>query len=113
MSKFRCSEDHFVATAEINVVFEGPEMGEGVPIHDLNETLKRVQGAVRLMALHLAGRGEEEAFAVLYGKFPTCAVAELEFPEPPHTMDWDEGSAYLRRVLTPRPPRHTRAPLVD
>ena len=32
-------------------------MGEGVPVQDLNETLKHVQGAVRLMALHLAGVG--------------------------------------------------------
>lgn len=62
--------------------------------------------ALQELALYLAGTGEEEAFAVLYGKFPTCAVAELEFPESPHETDWDEGSAYLRRVLTPRPPRH-------
>ena len=69
--------------------------------------------ALQELALYLAGRGEEEAFAVLCGKFPTCAVAELEFPESPHGTDWDEGSAYLRRVLTPRPPRHLRAPPVD
>ena len=69
--------------------------------------------ALQELALYLAGRGEEEAFAVLHGKFPTCAVAELEFPESPHTTDWDEGSAFLRRVLTPRPPRYLRTPLVD
>ncbi len=62
--------------------------------------------ALQELALYLAGRGEEEAFEVLYGKFPTCAVAELEFSGSPHTTDWGEGSAYLRRVLTPRPPRH-------
>ena len=69
--------------------------------------------ALQELALYLAGRGEEEAFAVLNGKFPTCAVAELEFSESPHSTDWDESSAYLRRVLTPRPARQLRAPLVD
>lgn len=69
--------------------------------------------ALQELALYLAGRGDEEAFAVLRGKFPTCAVAELEFPESPRSTDWDEGGGYLRRVLTPRPPRHVRAPLVD
>ena len=69
--------------------------------------------ALQELALYLAGRGDEEAFAVLHGKFPTCAVAELEFSESPYTTDWDRSSAFLRRVLTPRPPRHLRAPLVD
>ena len=69
--------------------------------------------ALQELALYLAGGGEEEAFAVLYGKFPTCAAAELEFPESPNGTDWDEGGAYLRRVLTPRPPRHLRPPLAD
>lgn len=66
--------------------------------------------ALQELALYLAGRGEEDAFAVLSGKFPTCAVAELEFPESPHRTDWEEGSAYLRRVLTPRLPLHQRVP---
>lgn len=44
-----------MAATRINVVFEGPEMQDGVPLHDLNETLKRVQDAVRLMTAHLAG----------------------------------------------------------
>lgn len=61
--------------------------------------------ALQELALYLAGDGEEDAFAILHGKFPTCAVAELEFKDSPHSQDWKEGSAYLRRVLTPRPPR--------
>ena len=47
-----------MVTAQIDVVFEGPGMGDGVSVRDLNETLKRVQDAVRLMAAHLAGTGK-------------------------------------------------------
>ncbi len=61
--------------------------------------------ALQELALYLAGDGEEDAFAILHGKFPTCAVAELEFSKSPRTTDWAAGSAYLRRVLTPRAPR--------
>lgn len=61
--------------------------------------------ALQELALHLAGEGKDEAFAVLHGKFPTCAAAELEFPECPCAAGWAAGSAFLRRVLTPRPPR--------
>ena len=50
-------EDQPVATGEINVVFEGPEIGEGVPLQDLNKTLQSVQRAVRLMAAYSAGVG--------------------------------------------------------
>ena len=64
--------------------------------------------ALQELALYLAGPGEEDAFAILHGKFPTCAVAELEFPEAPHSTDWAESSAYLRRVLTARPPGSKR-----
>lgn len=46
-----------MATTQINVVFEGPETGEGVPLQDLNKTLQSVQRAVRLMAAHFAGVG--------------------------------------------------------
>lgn len=69
--------------------------------------------ALQELALYLAGSGEKDALAILHGKFPTCAVAELEFAEPLHAIHWAEGCAHLRRVLTPRPPRHLRAPLVD
>jgi len=61
--------------------------------------------ALQELALYLAGSGAEKAFAVLHGKFPTCAVAELEFPDALETANLDEGCAHLRRVLTPRPPR--------
>lgn len=61
--------------------------------------------ALQELALYLAGSGEEQAFAVLRGKFPTCAVAELEFPGTLEAAHWAEGCAHLRRVLTPRPPR--------
>lgn len=61
--------------------------------------------ALQELALYLAGSGEEDALAILHGKFPTCAVAELEFPDPMHARHWTEGCAHLRRVLTPRPPR--------
>lgn len=46
-----------MASAEINIIFEGPEMDAGVPLEDLNRTLRDVQRAVRLMASHLAGVG--------------------------------------------------------
>ena len=69
--------------------------------------------ALQQLALYLAGSGEPQALAALRGKFPTCAVAELEFGSVPHTEGWAEGSAFLRRVLTPRPPRPDRAPLAD
>ena len=46
-----------MATVQINVVFEGPEMDEGVPLQDLNKTLDGVQRAVRSMAAHFAGIG--------------------------------------------------------
>ena len=69
--------------------------------------------ALQELALHLAGSGEPEALEALRGKFPTCAVAELEFADSPHGGGWAEGSAHLRRVLTPRPPRPARMPLVD
>ncbi len=69
--------------------------------------------ALQELALYLAGDGEDDAFAILHGKFPTCAVAELEFSEPPFGGDWGQGSAYLRSVLTPRPPRDLRMPLAD
>ena len=48
-----------MATTQINVVFEGPEPGEGVPLQDLNKTLQSVQRAVRLMAAHFAGVGTQ------------------------------------------------------
>ncbi len=66
--------------------------------------------ALQELALHLAGSGEPDAFAVLHGKFPTCAAAELEFRAAPHAAGWEEGSGRLRRVLTPRPPRPGRMP---
>lgn len=40
---------------QITVIFEGPAADAGVSVADLNETLKRLQTAVRMMALHLAG----------------------------------------------------------
>ena len=40
---------------QVTVIFEGPAMDAGVSVTDLNETLKRLQTAVRLMASHLAG----------------------------------------------------------
>ncbi len=64
--------------------------------------------ALQDLALYFAGSGEPEAFEVLHGKFPTCAVAELEFQASPYAGDWAEGSAHLRRVLTPRAPRSAR-----
>ena len=67
--------------------------------------------ALQELALGLAGSSEADAFEVLYGKFPTCAVAELEFRASPQAGGWTEGSAHLRRVLTPRPPRAARMPL--
>lgn len=87
-------------------------------LHELPEDIGDVMvvghnPALQELALHLAGQGEEEAFAVLHGKFPTCAAAELEFPNLPHAANWDEGSAYLRRVLTPRPPGYLRTSLAD
>ena len=69
--------------------------------------------ALQELALHLAGSGEPEALAALHGKFPTCAAAELEFAASPHAGGWAEGSAHLRQVLTPRPPRPARMPLAD
>lgn len=65
--------------------------------------------ALQELALYLAGTGEQSAFAILHSKFPTCAVAELEFSESPHATGWEQGSAHLRQVLTPRPPRHLRS----
>jgi len=64
--------------------------------------------ALQELALRLAGSGEPEAFEILHGKFPTCAVAELEFRASPQADGWAEGSAHLRRVLTPRAPRMAR-----
>ena len=40
---------------QITVIFEGPAADAGVSVADLNETLKRLQTAIRMMALHLAG----------------------------------------------------------
>lgn len=67
--------------------------------------------ALRELALCLAGSGEPDAFLILRGKFPTCAVAELEFKASPHAAGWQQGSGRLRLVLTPRPPRPARMPL--
>ena len=61
--------------------------------------------ALQETALRLAGSGEAGALAALHGKFPTCAVAELEFGGASPDHGWAEQSAHLRRVLTPRPPR--------
>ena len=66
--------------------------------------------ALQELALYLAGSGAEDALAIVRGKFPTCAVAELEFSASPHAGGWVQGSAHLRRVLTPRPPRPPVAP---
>lgn len=63
--------------------------------------------ALQELALYLAGSGEEGAFAVLCGKFPTCAAAELKLPAAGQDARWNRGAAVLRRVLTPRPPRDT------
>lgn len=63
--------------------------------------------ALQELALYLAGSGEEDALAVLYGKFPTCAVAELSFPASGQNTHWHRGAAVLERVMTPRPPRDT------
>ncbi|WP_446830144.1 SixA phosphatase family protein [Candidatus Foliamicus sp.] len=61
--------------------------------------------ALQETALLLAGSGDADALAALQGKFPTCAVAELEFGGAPTDHGWAESSAHLRRVLMPRPPR--------
>ena len=61
--------------------------------------------ALQELALYLAGSGEKKALAILHGKFPTCAVAELEFAHALPAAHWADGCAHLRRVLTPRPPR--------
>ena len=44
-----------MVTKQLNVTFDGPGVGRGVPISDLNKTLSNVQRAVRLMVEHFAG----------------------------------------------------------
>ncbi len=84
-------------------------MGEGVPVQDLNETLQHVQGAVRLMALHLAGvetRGRppewlrQQSSLWLRDVFPGSFGATLGLA-PPSTQpgDTDYGSEALDAIL--------------
>ena len=78
-----------MATAEINIVFEGPNTADGVSLHDLNSTFRRVQDAVRQMASHLAGveiRGRppewlrEQTSLRLLSVFPGSSGTTLALP---------------------------------
>ena len=75
---------------QITVIFEGPAMDDGVSVADLNETLKRLQTAVRLMASHLAGvepRGRprewlrRQSSLRLMAVFPGSFRASLALPD--------------------------------
>ena len=75
---------------QVTVIFEGPAMDDGVSVADLNETLKRLQTAVRLMASHLAGvepRGRprewlrRQSSLRLMAVFPGSFRASLALPD--------------------------------
>ena len=107
---------------QITVVFEGPAADAGVSVADLNETLKRLQTAVRLTASHLAGvgmtgrppewlRGQtalrlQSVFAGSFGA--VLALPETDLPTAAGSygaraldaiLDWDEDHSWL---LPPR-----------
>ena len=109
-------------TTEITVVFEGPAADAGVSVADLNEVLKRLQTAVRLMASHLAGVGmtgrppewlRGQIALRLQSVFPGSFGAVLALPEPDFPtaaggygvraldaiLDWDENHS---RLLPPQ-----------
>ena len=78
---------------QVTVIFEGPAMDDGVSVADLNETLKRLQTAVRLMASHLAGVGprvrppewlRRQSSLRLMAVFPGSFRASLALPDVPY-----------------------------
>ena len=92
---------------QVTVIFEGPAMDDGVSVADLNETLKRIQTAVRLMASHLAGvrpRGRppewlrRQSSLRLMAVFPGSFRASLALPDVPYGGE-NYGAQALDAIL--------------
>ena len=92
---------------QITVIFEGPAMDDGVSVADLNETLKRLQTAVRLMASHLAGVGprgrppewlRRQSSLRLMAVFPGSFRASLALPDVPYGGE-NYGAQALDAIL--------------
>lgn len=84
---------------QITVIFEGPAADAGVSVADLNETLKRLQTAVRMMALYLAGMEmhgrppewlHQQTSLRLMTVFPGSFGASLALSPPPPDV-WGAG----------------------
>ncbi len=56
---------------------------------------------MEMLAAHLAGQGDAEALDKMEVKYPTCALAELEFDIGSWT-DVREAGGFLRRFIVPR-----------
>ena len=97
----------------LNITFEGPLTGGGVPLEDLQKTLDHVQKAVRITVEHLLGketpgRGRPSEVARqastlrLQGTSPGSLTAELTLPNPPEgkALDSEVGPRALERILS-------------
>lgn len=96
----------------LNITFEGPLTGGGVPLEDVQKTLDHVQKAVRITVEHLLGketpgRGRpsnvvrQASTLRLQGTSLGSLTAELTLPNPPegNTLDGEVGRRALEQIL--------------
>lgn len=101
-----------MATRTLSVTFEGPGVGDGVPLDDLRKTLQHVQNAVRVMVDHLSGndvprRGRpskalrQASSLRLRGTSPGSLTAELTLAPPVGIGQFvdDVGQRALNAIL--------------
>ncbi len=101
-------------TNQLNVIFDGPQVSEGVPLSDLAETFNSVQRAVRLMVEYLvtgeSTQGRPSEFVRNQSKLMLCGVssgsfvAELKLSGERERLFGDDlGSKSLDAILSWKP----------